>query len=405
MKSRPAADLVKNTFSEFSDDRVMRHSAALAYYSVFSIAPLLVLIVGLAGLIFGEENVRRQVAQQLQGLVGESSTKLISSMMTAREGRGSLMATIVGGVALILGASGVFGQLQDSLNTIWGVTPKPGQGIAGFIRQRFLSMAMVLGIGFLLLISMALSAAVSALSGWIERTLSLPPWVSHGAELILSFGVTTLLFGLIFKVLPDVKIRWRDVIVGAMSTALLFTIGKFLLGLYLGRAATASAYGAGSAFIMVILYIYYASVILFLGAEFTQVYARRHGEAIEPSPHAVKITDEERARQGMPTREQVKRAVERQRGGARGRKAPVLAGGGLQAEPTGGSKAFEGEYMQYSKESGIPAGLPPGEVVAKRVWSFVAMAVGAGLAAGALMRFPKARKALGLYLTLRRPWR
>ncbi|HWI56139.1 MAG TPA: YihY/virulence factor BrkB family protein, partial [Bacillota bacterium] len=223
-----------------------------------------------------------------------------------------LMATIVGAVGLVLGATGVFGQLQDSLNTIWGVTTKPGQGIWAFIRDRFFSMAMVLGVGFLLLISMALTAFVTAFTHYISSLVSLPEWVAPVFENLLSFIVISILFALIFKVLPDVKIRWRDVWVGALGTALLFTAGKYLLGLYLGHAAGASAYGAGSAFVVILLYVYYSSLILYFGAEFTQVFAKHQGAHIEPSKYAVQVTDQQRAEQGMPRNRQVEDAARRQ---------------------------------------------------------------------------------------------
>ena len=303
--------ILKDTFNEFSQDKVLRLAAATAYYAVFSIGPLLVLIVGVAGLAFGEENVRREVSNQVKSFVGEKSAVLVSSMMNAQHKGDSLLATIVGGIALLLGAAGVFGQLQDALNTIWGVATKPGKSMWAFIRDRFFSMAMVLGIGFLLLVSMALSALVSAFAGYISALISTPPWVAIALNDVASFLVITLLFALIFKVLPDVKIRWRDVWAGAIGTAFLFTVGKLLLGLYLGRGSSTSAYGTGAAFIIILLYIYYSSVILYFGAEFTQVYARYHGSRIAPSKYAVLMTDEQRAHQGMPTTEQVEEAARR----------------------------------------------------------------------------------------------
>jgi membrane protein len=304
--------ILKETFTEFSQDRVLRLSAATAYYAVFSIAPLLVLIVGVAGLVFGQEEVRAQVTNQLKSMVGGQSAKMVESMMSAQEKGGSLLATIIGAVGLVLGASGVFGQLQDSLNTIWGVVTRPGQGIGGLIRARFFSMAMVLGVGFLLLVSLALSAAVNAFAEYLGSALSIPPWVAPVFQFAMSFVVVTVLFASIFKVLPDATVGWRDVWIGAIGTAFLFTLGKFLLGLYLGRQATASPYGAGSAFIMVLLYIYYSSIILYLGAEFTQVYARRNGGEIQPGKYAVRLTDEEYAKQGMPRQGYVEDLARRQ---------------------------------------------------------------------------------------------
>jgi membrane protein len=313
---------LKETINEFQQDRTLRLAAATAYYAVFSIGPLLVLVVGLAGLVFGEERVRQEVGRQLQSFVGPQSTHMIQSMMSAQQKGGSLLATIIGGVALVLGATGVFGQLQDSLNTIWGVTTKPGKSFVAFIRDRFFSMAMVLGVGFLLLVSMVLSAFVNAFAGYLGQLFSLPAWLLPVFNGVVSFLVISLLFALIFKVLPDVRIRWRDVWVGAFGTSLLFTAGKFLLGFYLSRETSASAYGAGSAFVVVLLYVYYSSLILYFGAEFTKVYAQRHGAHIQASTYAVKMTDQERADQGMPRQEHVEEVARRANNRASPAKAP-----------------------------------------------------------------------------------
>jgi membrane protein len=304
----------KESVNEFLQDRAMRLAAATAYYAIFSIGPLLVLTVGLAGVVFGEDTVRREVVEQMRSYVGEKSASLISSMMSAQHTGGSVWATVLGAAALVIGATGAFGQLQDSLNTIWGVTPKPGKSLGAFLRDRIFSMAMVLAVGFVLLVSMALSAFVIAFSEYIGARIALPAWLVPLLNDAMSFAVISILFALIFKVLPDVKIRWRDVGIGAAGTALLFTIGKFLLGVYLAREATSSAYGAGSAFVVILLYIYYASVILYLGAEFTQVYARYRGARFEPSKYAVRITDFERAEQGMPRQHQIAAAAQRHDG-------------------------------------------------------------------------------------------
>jgi membrane protein len=308
---KAAWSILKETIREFSQDRVLRLSAATAYYAIFSIGPLLVLVVGLAGLAMGEDRVRQEVVRQLEGWLGPKSASLIESMMTTHRNGGSLLATVIGGAALVFGAAGIFGQLQDSLNTIWGVTSRPGKSIGAFIRDRFFSMTMVLGIGFLLLISMVLTALVNGFAEYIGSLILLPDWVAPAFNVLLSLGVVCVLFALIFKVLPDVKIRWKDVWVGAAGTAILFTIGQHLLGWYLGRQSTASAYGAGSAFVVVLLYVYYAAILLYLGAEFTQVCARRRGSTIEPSKYAVQMTHQQRAEQGMPRTEQVEEAARR----------------------------------------------------------------------------------------------
>ena len=289
----------------------MRLAAATAYYAIFSIGPLLVLAIGLAGVVFGEETVRRAAVEQIRSYVGEKSAAVISSMMSTRRSGDSEMATIIGAAVLVIGATGAFGQLQDSLNTIWGVTTKPGKSIGAFLRDRFFSMAMVLAVGFVLLVSMALSAFVVAFAGYIGDLIALPAWLVPLLNDGMNFVVISILFGLIFKVLPDVKIRWRDVWVGAVGTALLFTLGKFLLGVYLAKQAMASPYGAASAFVIILLYIYYASVILYFGAEFTQVYAKYRGARFEPSKYAVCMTDFERAEQGMARQSRIDAAVRR----------------------------------------------------------------------------------------------
>jgi membrane protein len=302
----------KETVNEFLQDRVMRLAAATAYYAIFSIGPLLVLTIGVAGIVFGEEEVRKNVVGQIRSFVGEKSATMINSMLATQQQGGSVIATIIGSAALVIGATGAFGQLQDSLNTIWGVTVKPGKSIGAFLRDRIFSMAMVLAIGFVLLVSMALSAFVVAFANYISRLVALPAWLIPFFNDVLNFFVITVLFALIFKVLPDVKIRWRDVWVGAAGTALLFTLGKFLLGFYLARATSATAYGAGSAVVVILLYVYYASVILYFGAEFTQVYAKYRGARFEPSKYAVRITNFERAEQGMPRQSQIEQSVRRE---------------------------------------------------------------------------------------------
>jgi membrane protein len=300
MKMKSLTSIGKGTIKEFGEDNVLRLSAALAYYAIFSIGPLLAIVVGLAGLAFGNDSVRQQIHHSLQGMLGESSAKTIDSMMAARSHSTSLVTTIIGIVALLFGAAGVFGQLQDSLNTIWEVKSKPGAGIWELIRKRFLSFSMVLGVGFLLLVSLALSTAIAAFTGMLNQKFPMGEVLGHAVDFIVSLGIVSALFAMIFKFLPDVKIPWSKVWVGAIGTALLFTLGKFLLGLYLGKQSTSSAYGAAGSVIVILMWVYYASVILFFGAEFTQVYARQTGAKIVPSKHAVPVREEERAEQGIP---------------------------------------------------------------------------------------------------------
>lgn len=300
MNFKSAFPIIKRTFTEFGEDNVLRLSAAVAYYAMFSIGPLLFIVVGLAGLAFGSDTVRHEINTTLEGMLGAGSAKTVDSMIAARSLGTSVATVILGTIALLFGASGVFGQMQDALNTIWEVKSKPGRGFWELLRKRFLSFSMVLGVGFLLLISLALSAALASFSGTLNRAIPMGETVGHIIEFVVSFGIITLLFAFIFKFMPDVKIPWSKVWVGALGTAFLFTIGKFLLGLYLGKESTSSAYGAAGSVIVILMWVYYASVILFFGAEFTQVYARATGTQIVPKKYAEPVTEHERAEQGIP---------------------------------------------------------------------------------------------------------
>lgn len=285
MKLRLAWDYLKTTATEFSRDRVLQLSAALAYYATFSIGPLLVLILGIAGLVLSRQGAQQQVHSELQGVLGPKTLSMLDSMTTASQSGGGLAATIMGAIGLVLGATGIFVQLQESLNIIWGVEQKPGAGVVGYLLNRALSMLMVLSIGLLLLASMVLSTIISALSGQV----GLPKWVWHLGNELLWFGLITAFFALIFKYLPLVKIKWRNVWRGALVTSALFVIGKYLLGLYLGSIGAKSAYGAASSFVVFLLFVYYASVIFLVGAEFTKVQAHATGSEIQPSKYAIPL--------------------------------------------------------------------------------------------------------------------
>ncbi len=291
MKLKPGLTLIKESFQEWQKDGALDLGAALAYYAIFSLAPLLLIVIAVAGLVWGREAVQGQLIGQLRGLVGEQGGQAIQTMVAnaGKQGGSGVLATIVGVVTILFGATGVFVQLQTSLDRIWNVEPKPGGGIWSFVKTRMLSFGMVLGIGFLLLVSLVVTTAVTAVGAWAMGLLPGAKVLVEGAAFILSFVLITLLFAMIFKVLPDVRIAWRDVWIGAAATAFLFTIGKFLIGFYLARSSVASTYGAAGSLVIVLLWIYYSSQILFLGAEFTQVYAGRYGTDIRPSKHAVPI--------------------------------------------------------------------------------------------------------------------
>lgn len=296
-----AISLLRQTVTEWLEDGALRLSAALAYYSMFSIAPLLIIVISIAGLFFGDEAVRGQLDEQLRSYVGEQAAAGIQGMVqgAAKPTQGWISA-VIGFVALIFGASGVFGQLKDALNTIWEVKMTDSGGVKRFVWQHLLSFGMVLVIGFLLLTSLMLTAAIAALNTFLNSFLGIPAEVWAFVTMIVSMALVMVLFAIMFKVLPDAKIQWRHVWVGAAATAILFEIGKFALGFYLGRESTASSYGAAGSVILVLLWVYYASCILLFGAEFTQVYANSSGRFVEAAYNAVPVTVEARAQQGLP---------------------------------------------------------------------------------------------------------
>ncbi|GAB4207341.1 MAG: YihY/virulence factor BrkB family protein [Roseiflexaceae bacterium] len=317
MQSSDILPLIKGAFSDWNEDKAPRLAAAVAYYTVFSLAPLLVIVIAIAGLVFGEEAARGALSNQIEGLVGSTGAQAIEEMIKGASHRESgIIATVIGIVTLLFGASGLFGQLQDALNTIWEVQPKPGQGIVATLKQRFFSFTMVLGTGFLLLVSLVVSAALAGVVQYFQGFLPGADWIWQVVNFVIGLAVTTLLFALIFKIIPDAEIAWSDVWIGAAATAVLFSVGRLLLGLYLGRSSFGSTYGAAGSFVVLLIWIYYSAQILFLGAEFTQVYANRFGSRVKPSPNAVALTDQDRAQQGIPRKEQVEAAVrEREVGG------------------------------------------------------------------------------------------
>ena len=274
--------LVRQTWAEFSSDKAMRLGAALAFYTALSLSPLLLIVISIAGMVFDEKAASGELVDQLRGLIGEEGAKTVATMLANSRQQGTgIWSAVAGLVTLLAGATGVFSQLQDALNTIWDApVQKSAGGICAAIRDRLLSFSMVCGMAFLLLVSLVFSAAVHALNGVIEG------WSPASVELVavlnmlLSTLLTFLMFAMIFKVLPHSRPRWSDVWIGAGMTAVLFAVGKYLIGLYLGRAAVGSTYGAAGSFVVLLLWIYYSSLILLFGAEFTQVYAKLHGSGL-----------------------------------------------------------------------------------------------------------------------------
>jgi membrane protein len=288
--------LLKQTFQEWLQDKAPQLGAALAYYTVFSLAPLILVLLAIIGVIFRDDpsGAWHKITQQMSYFLDPSALQVVQDIAQKASQPGkSTIATTIGIALALFGASGVFGQLQDALNTIWGVKAKPTRGIWGFLRSRFLSFAMVAGICFLLLVSLAIEALLKGFSHYVQSVLPGGLVVALAVYLIFDFAVVVLLFAMIFKFLPDVKIQWRDVWIGAVMTAILFGIGKWLLGLYLGSGAAGSAYGAASSLITLLLWVYYSSQILLFGAEFTQVYAARSGRELKPSEYAVRVETKE----------------------------------------------------------------------------------------------------------------
>ncbi|MBA2586085.1 MAG: YihY/virulence factor BrkB family protein [Chthoniobacterales bacterium] len=290
------AFLFKTTASEWLEDKAPQLGAALAYYTVFSLAPLILVLLAVIGLLFRHDpsGAWTKVTEQMSYFLDRSAIDVVQGIaQKASEPGKSALATSIGILLAILGASGVFGQLQDSLNTIWGVKAKPGVGIWGFLRARFLSFGMVGGLCFLLLVSLAVEALLKGFSHYVQARLPGGLAIAVAVYLTFDFAAVVTMFALIFKILPDAKTRWRDVWFGAAMTAIFFLIGKWALGLYLGSGTAASAYGAASSLITLLLWIYYSSQILLFGAEFTQVYANRLGGQVTPSKWAVRIDQKE----------------------------------------------------------------------------------------------------------------
>lgn len=311
--------LIKETVAEAGEDKVPRLAASLAYYTLLSLSPLLIVAIAVAGLVFGQEAARGQITGQLRQVFGPEASDGIQAIMAhANRPSTGIVSAVVGGVVLLFGASGVFGELQDSLNTIWEVAPKPDRGVWGFARDRFVSFTMVVGVAFLLLVSLIVSAGLHALGEWLSSGFSTIAWIGEGINFVVSLGITSLLFALIFKVVPDVKIRWRDVWTGGLVTAVLFELGQFAIGLYVGKAGVASPFGAAGSLVVIVVWVYYSAHILFFGAEFTQVYARAMGSRLEPARGAVALTEKARAQQGIPHQETLQRAA-----GSPGKPAPT----------------------------------------------------------------------------------
>ncbi|HKO94071.1 MAG TPA: YihY/virulence factor BrkB family protein [Polyangiaceae bacterium] len=295
MSLRSITTILKDTGKEWSEDEASRLAASLALYTLLSIAPLLVIAVAVAGMVFGADAARGQISQEVSAVVGGRAGEAIEGLVAnARAPEAGILSSAIGIVVLLFGASGVFGELQSALNRIWEVKPKPNRGLKGLVRDRFLSFTMVMGVAFLLLVSLVVSAGIVAITSYFSNLLPLPAlW--QLLNVVVGLAVTTALFALTFKVVPDAKIAWRDVWVGGLVTAVAFSLGRMALAWYVGRGATVSAFGAAGSLVALILWVYYSAQILFLGAEFTQVYAVHRGARIVPSRNAIPLREAEPA--------------------------------------------------------------------------------------------------------------
>ena len=289
MRAPPIVRMFGTALRAWWDDDAPRLGASLAYYTLFAIAPILIVATAIAGMVFGAEAVRGEIVGQLDQLVGREGARAVQSLLEgASQRRAGMLATALGTITFLVAATGAFLELQGALNTIWRVKPRPGANVKAFVIDRLRSFGLVVAIGFLLLVSLALTAALSALSGWLARGSSSIPLVWASINIAVSLVATTALFALLYRFLPDVQLRWRDVTTGAFVTAVLFTIGQQLIGLYLGQSSIASAYGAAGSVMILLLWVYYSCQILLLGAEFTRVFAQRTGAYPAPEPFAEK---------------------------------------------------------------------------------------------------------------------
>jgi membrane protein len=288
MRLRDVWTIGKEAAKGWMDDNATRLSAALAFYTILSIAPLLVIVTAIVGAATDSQTAASQLERQMGGLAGEAGAEVARTAIdNAKDPKSGILATVVGVITLLFGASGVFGELQGALNTVWGVKPKPGRGIWATVRTRFLSFGMVLVVGFLLLVSLAVTTALQGVAKYMEGMMPGVPTLLLVANFVVTFLVITLLFALIFKFLPDARIAWRDVWFGALVTAGLFTLGKYLIGLYLAQAAPESAFGAAGSVVAFVIWVYYSGLIVLFGAELTEVTAAQAGRRIKPTRDAM----------------------------------------------------------------------------------------------------------------------
>ncbi len=282
-------EVIVNTFNAFSDDKVTKLSASLAYYTVFSMGPLLVVIISFCGLFLKREAIEGKIYGILQGFLGSDTAKELQDIIrhAAVSDKSSVVATI-GIVTLLLGATSVFAEIQDSINSIWGLKPKPKRGWLKMVQNRFLSFSVIVSLGFLLLVSLSISGLIEVVNKHLQVSFpQITVAIFYVVNWVLTLGISTLIFAVIFRVLPDAEIRWKDVFVGSLITAVLFSLGKFGISIYISQTKVGSTYGAAGSLVILLVWIYYSSIILYLGAEFTKAYAVKYGAPIRPNSYAV----------------------------------------------------------------------------------------------------------------------
>lgn len=288
--------LFRDTARDWSADEASTHAAALSFYTLFSISPLLVVIIAVAGLFYGQDQAAAQAMDQVRGIMGPQATAAVETILRNTGSRGTgLMATAIGLMGVLLGASGVFGHLQGALNRMWRVRPKAGRGVKGLVRDRLLSFSLVVFMGLLLMVSLVATTALAAVGETLAPYLPFSSAALQAFNFAVSMGATALLFAILYKALPDARMRWRDLWAGAIATAFLFSVGRFLIGLYLARGSVSSPYGAAGSLVVLLLWIYYSSQVLFFGAEFTRTFAERFGSGIAPKRGAERVERFEKA--------------------------------------------------------------------------------------------------------------
>ncbi len=289
--STKIVNLFKESVTEFVDDNGLKLSASLSYYTIFSLPPLLIIIISLCGIFFGAEAVRGEIFGQINGLVGnEAALQIQETIKNVKLSNSNTFATTIGLIILVIGASGVFVEIQDSLNFIWGIKAKPKRGFIKFLKNRLMSFSMIGSVGFLLLVGLIVNSVMDLLNKRLSANFPQDTiYLFYGINLLIVFAIISLLFTVIFKTLPDAKIALRDCVIGASFTAFLFMLGKFAIGAYLGSSAVASVYGAAGSVILILVWVYYSAIILYFGAEFTKVFALNHGQKIIPNAYSVQI--------------------------------------------------------------------------------------------------------------------